>query len=261
MYPILFKIGPITLFTYGFMIAVAFVIAIIFVFREAHREGINTEKFADLGFFIIISGIIGSRILYILINWPEYLKHPLSIFKVWEGGLVFYGGILGAMITSVFLLKRYKLPFWEMMDIFAPAVVLAQAIGRIGCFMAGCCYGISTNIPWAVKFNNYNTLAPRNIFIHPTQLYHSFANIIIFLILIYILRKRRHFKGQIFSLYICLYSVGRLLVEFFRGDSWKYFFGFMNLTQGISIIIFLCGLYIYFWRKTTLHAKRSKQSI
>lgn len=251
MYPLLFKIGPITLYTYGLTMVVAFLAAISLIYHEAKAQGLETAKLADLGFFVIISGIIGARILYILMNPTEYFTHPLKIFKVWEGGLIFYGGILGAMVITIFLLKRYRYPFWQMMDILAPALVLAQGIGRIGCFMAGCCYGRSACLPWAVTFNNPNTLAPIGISVHPTQLYHSFANLTIFSILIFILKKKRHFTGQVFCLYLCLYPVGRTLVEFFRGDCHIHLFGLLNLPQCISIVIFTGGIYLYWWRKAS----------
>ncbi|MBN2373897.1 prolipoprotein diacylglyceryl transferase [bacterium] len=251
MHPILFKIGPLTIYTYGLMIAVAFLAAIILAYYEAGREGMETARFADLGFFVIISGIIGARALYVLTNPSDYIKNPLKIIMIWEGGLIFYGGILAAMATSIFLLKKYRLPFWQTMDVLAPSLAIAQAIGRIGCFMAGCCYGRVCNLPWAVTFNNPNTLAPMSIQLHPTQLYHAFANLTVFMILFYILRKNRRFTGQIFCLYLCLYPIGRFLVEFFRGDSYIYFLGALNFTQGISIIIFLSGIYLYFYRNTS----------
>lgn len=251
MHPILFRIGPFTLYTYGFMIAVAFLVTISLIYYEAGREGLETAKFADFGFFVIISGIIGARLLYVLTNPSEYLKHPLKIIMIWEGGLIFYGGILAAMVTSIFLLKRYCLPFWQTMDVLAPALALAQAIGRIGCFMAGCCYGRISSLPWSVAFNNPNTLAPMGVDLHPTQLYHMFANLTVFSILFYILRKKRRFTGQVFCLYLCLYPVGRFLVEFFRGDSHIYLLGILNLTQVISIIILLSGIYLYFWRNAS----------
>ena len=252
MYPVLFTI---TIYTYGFALAVAFVVATLLVYNTAKKEGLDTTKLADLGFFGILSGIIGSRIMYILINPSEFLADPIQIFKFWEGGLVFYGGIIGGVLATIFLLKKYRLPFWETLDVLAPPLVLAQAVGRMGCFMAGCCYGMPTELPWAVTFNNPNTLAPIGVPIHPTQLYHSIANLIIFCTLFFFVRKRRQFNGQILCLYLCMYSMARFFLEFFRGDIKIHLIGPLNLTQGFSFIIFLTGIFLYWWLKTSYKAK------
>jgi phosphatidylglycerol:prolipoprotein diacylglycerol transferase len=136
------------------------------------------------------------------------------------------------------------------MDVLAPPLVLAQAIGRMGCFMAGCCYGKPTEFPWAVTFKNPNTLAPMGVPLHPTQLYHSIANLIIFCILFFFIRKRKQFNGQILCLYLCMYSIARFFLEFFRGDIKIHVIGPLNLTQGFSLIIFLTGIALYWWLKT-----------
>ncbi len=250
MYPILFKIGPLKLYTYGLALAVAFLAATLLVYHMAKTEGLDTTKLADLGFFGILFGIIGSRILYILINPSDYIANPLKIFMLWEGGLVFYGGILGGILSTIFLLKRYQLPFWKTMDVLASPLVLAQAIGRMGCFMAGCCFGKPTELPWAVIFNNPNTLAPIGIQLHPTQLYHSLANLIIFCILYFLAWKRKQFNGQVLCLYLSLYSMARFFLEFFRGDLKIHLIGPLNLTQGFSFIVFLTGLSLYWWLRS-----------
>lgn len=250
MHPILFRIGPLTIYTYGLAIAIAFLCAISLVFHEGKRAGINTSKLGDLCFIVILVGIIGSRILYILMNPSDYLLQPLKMFKIWEGGLVIYGGIIGAMVAGIVYIKKNALPFWQIMDIIAPALALAQSIGRIGCFMAGCCYGAPTDLPWGVKFSSPNSLAPIGECLHPTQLYHSLSNLVLFVILYYILKKKRAFTGQTFCLYLCLYPLFRFITEFFRGDSRVYLMDHINLTQGLSIVIFISGLYLYFWKRS-----------
>lgn len=259
MYPILFKLGPITIYTYGFALAVGFLAATWLVYHEAGKEGLDTEKLSNLVFYAILSGIIGSRVLFILMNPSEYLVHPLKIFKLWEGGLVFYGGILGGILATLFMMKKYRLPYWKTLDILAPGLIMAQAIGRMGCFMAGCCYGKSSDVPWAVIFKNPKTLAPIGIPLHPTQLYHSIANLTVFCVLFYIMRKRKSFSGQIFSLYLCLYSLARFWVEFFRGDSRIYIMGRLNLTQGFSLMIFLSGIFLY-WRLRSFADRKIRTS-
>jgi phosphatidylglycerol:prolipoprotein diacylglycerol transferase len=141
------------------------------------------------------------------------------------------------------------------MDVLAPALILAQGIGRIGCFMSGCCFGRPTELPWSVTFNNPNTLAPIGVSLHPTQLYHSFANFTVFFILFFLIVKRKHFTGQIVCLYLCLYSIARFFLEFFRGDAKIHLAGPLNLTQGISFIIFLTGFFLYWWLKTSYKTK------
>ncbi|MGA1863499.1 MAG: prolipoprotein diacylglyceryl transferase [bacterium] len=251
MHPILFKIGPLIFYTYGFALAVAFVAATLLLYNTAKTEGLDTAKLADLGFYGILSGIIGSRIMYVLINPSEFIASPLKIFMLWEGGLVFYGGIIGGILATVFFLKKYGLPFWKTMDVLAPPLVLAQAIGRLGCFMSGCCYGKPTDLPWAVTFNNPCTIAMRGVPLHPTQLYHSIANLIIFFILYFYVRKRKQFNGQVLSLYFCMYSMARFFLEFFRGDLKIHLIGPLNLTQGFSIVIFLIGIYLYLRLRTS----------
>ena len=245
MHPILFKLGPFTIYTYGFFLAVAFLAATWLVCRLAKSEGLDPAKLIDIGFFGILWGIIGSRIFYIFMNFSEYVHEPLKVIKIWEGGLVFYGGILGGILSTIILIRKYRLPFWKTLDILAPALALAQFIGRIGCFMAGCCYGRPTQCPWAVTFKHPNTLAPIGVSIHPSQLYHSFANLMVFLILFNIYKKRRQFPGQVFSFYLCIYSIARFLMEFFRGDKKIHLWGPLNLTQGISMILLICGIFLY----------------
>ncbi|MGA1843553.1 MAG: prolipoprotein diacylglyceryl transferase [bacterium] len=245
MCPVLFKIGPFALYTYGLTLAIAFLAATAFIYRQAKNRGIDTGKLADLGFFVILAGIVGSRILFVLMYPAEYIRAPLKILKLWEGGLVFYGGILGGVIATIVLIKRYALPFWKTLDILAPALALAQAIGRMGCFMAGCCYGRPTDLPWGVVFTNPNSLAPLGMALHPTQLYHSLANLTVFLILFSLLRKGKRASGQIFALYLCLYGLGRFFVEFFRGDWRIVLIDHLNLTQLISLLLVLGGVILY----------------
>lgn len=249
MHPILFRLGPIRICTYGLMIAIGFLSAIAIIVYTAKRESLNTERLIDLAFFVILSGIVGARLLYVIMNLPEYLRSPLKIINITEGGLVIYGGIIAALIITIILIRRYSLPFWRTVDILTPALALAQGIGRIGCFFAGCCYGLPTQRPWGVIFRNPDSLAPLGVTLHPTQIYHAISNFSIFIILFYILRKRKDFDGQIFSLYLCLYPAGRFIMEFFRADSMIKLFGIINLTQGISLLVILGGICLYFGRK------------
>lgn len=240
MYPVLFKFGPLTIHTYGLFVAIGFLLGLGLAVRQAKKEGIPSYKIVDLGFYILLSAIIGSRLFFIFINVSHYIKNPLDIFKIWEGGLVFYGGVLFAIPTVIWYAKKNGLGIWSMADVFAPSIAIGHSIGRIGCFAAGCCYGKpAESLPWAVTFTNPQSLARIGIPLHPTQLYESAGEFINFLILI-TLRRYKSFDGQLFLTYVLLYSVLRFIVEFFRGDIGRGFIIYnMSLSQGISILMFL----------------------
>lgn len=255
MHPILFRLGPLTLHTYGFLVAAGFLTGIAFAVIQAKKEGIPSDKIIDLGFYIILAAIIGSRLLFILINAGHYIANPLDIFKIWEGGLVFYGGILLAVPTAIWYVTKNRLGLWNTADIFAPSIAIGHAFGRLGCFAAGCCYGkAAAALPWGVIFTDPDCLAPTNVALHPTQLYESAGEFINFLILIS-LRRYRTFNGQLFMSYLVLYSVLRFTVEFFRGDVERGFiFQNLSVSQGISIAMLLTGvigLGVLRWKEST----------
>jgi len=243
MHPILIKIGPLAIHTYGFMIATGFLIGLYLAVRQAKKEGMSSERVTDLAFYILLAAIIGSRVLFILINAGHYLQNPLDIFKIWEGGLVFYGGVLFAVPVAIWYLKKHNLRVWSTGDIFAPSIAIGHAFGRLGCFFAGCCYGkAAETLPWAVIFSDPECLAPRDVPLHPTQLYESGGELINFLILIS-LRRHKSFNGQLIMTYLLLYSVLRFIVEIFRGDTERgYLISHISVSQGISILMFLIAI-------------------
>ncbi len=239
MHPILIKVGPVTIHTYGFFVSLGFFIGLLLAVKQAKKEGISHNKIIDLGFYILLSAILGSRLFFIILNSSHYIKNPLEIFKIWEGGLVFYGGVLLAIPIVILYIKKNSLGIWSTADLFAPSIAIGHALGRLGCFSAGCCYGkTAESLPWGVVFTDPNCLAPTNIPLHPTQLYESGGEFINFLILL-ILRKHKSFNGQLFMTYLLLYSVLRFTVEFFRGDVERGFIsGNLSISQGISILMF-----------------------
>ncbi|OGW13297.1 MAG: prolipoprotein diacylglyceryl transferase [Nitrospinae bacterium RIFCSPLOWO2_12_39_16] len=241
MHPILFKIGPITIYTYGVLIATAFFLGLALAVRQARMEGEDLQKIMDLGFYILLSAVVGSRLLYIAVEFREYLSNPLRIFKVWEGGLVFYGGFIMAMAVVIIYVKKNEMSLWKVGDILAPSVAIGQGVGRLGCFFAGCCYGRETDVPWAVIFKNPNTLAPMDVHLHPTQLYDSANGFIIFAALL-ILRKFKKFDGQLFWTYTLLYAVGRFIVEIFRGDERGFVTASLSTSQFIAIPLFAVSI-------------------
>lgn len=244
MHPILFKIGPLTIFTYGFFIALAFITGISWASWEAKRLNEDPEKIMDVGFYIVIAAIIGSRLLFVLLNLKEYINNPLNIIKIWEGGLVFHGGLIASLLVGFFYLKKRQLSIWKFTDIVAPALALGQSIGRIGCLMAGCCYGKETTLPWGIVFTDPHTLAIQHTKLHPTQIYSSIAAFGIFCLLL-LLRKRKSFEGQIFWSYIALYSISRSIIDIFRGDGIHIFFNnTVSYSQILGIVFFFSALYM-----------------
>ena len=237
MHPVLFHVGPFALHTYGVFVAMAFLAAMGLALREARKAGERTDKILDLCFYMLVAAIVGSRILYMVINWPTFQQDPMEILRIWHGGLVFYGGFIAAFLTALWFIRREGLPLWKTADIFAPPIALGQAIGRIGCFFAGCCYGRPCDLPWAVTFTNPESLAPKGMPIHPTQLYSVFNNLLIFLVLVG-LRHVKRFDGQIFWTYVLLYGVTRSILECFRGDDRGVVVGGMiSISQLIGVVM------------------------
>lgn len=255
MFPILIRIGPLTIHTYGVLVATGFLVAIILTGRQARKQGISSERIIDLGFYILLSAIIGSRLFFVLTQLDHFLRKPLDIFKIWEGGLVFYGGLLLAVPVVILYVRKHKLDLWSIMDIFAPSVAIGHAIGRLGCFSAGCCYGKpAEGLPLAVIFHDHESLARIGIPLHPTQLYESFGELINFFILI-TLRKHQSFKGQLFWTYILLYSIIRFFVELFRGDEIRGFlFAGVSVSQGLSIAMAITAIVAMLMKKRILPA-------
>jgi phosphatidylglycerol---prolipoprotein diacylglyceryl transferase len=235
VHPVLFSIGRLTIYSYGFMIAVGMMAGLFLARRQAAREGIDQDKIIDIAFYILVAALIGARLLFVLMNLGEYAAHPLDILKIWQGGLVFYGGLLPAVAIAIWYIKRLGLPLWQMADIFAPSLALGHAFGRIGCFLAGCCYGEACGLPWAVTFTDPRSLAPQGIPLHPTQLYSVLGLLLLFAFLLF-LRKKKTFQGELFWTYLLCYTVGRFFLEFLRGDDrGSVLGGILSTTQAISI--------------------------
>lgn len=259
MFPILFRIpeaipllGGLPIYTYGVLVALAFLVGISWTLHEARLAGVDRERVADLTFYIIIAAIVGSRLLYVVIEWERYGTDPLAILRVWEGGLVFYGGLLGCLAISGWYTRRQGWSLRTTADLYMPGVALGHAIGRLGCLMAGCCYGrpVGGDPWWALHFpSNPVTLAPGGIPLYPTQLMESVTEGAIFLLLVWV-RRHQRFSGQVFLSYLILYGVARSILEIFRGDSIRGYVipGILSTSQLISI--FLVGAaVVYYVRK------------
>ncbi|MCR4663389.1 MAG: prolipoprotein diacylglyceryl transferase [Endomicrobiaceae bacterium] len=236
MYPELFSIGKITIYTYGVLVALGFFIGMQYIVKYS-KDIITKQQVYDLLFYIILIGIIGARLFYVILDLPYYKSNPLEIFQVWKGGLVYYGGFISVLLFAFLYCKYKKINIVKLMDVFAPALALGHTFGRIGCFFSGCCYGKNTDCFLAISQK------------HPTQLYEAFGNLIIFFILHNSLKKS-HKDGYIFVLYMLLYSILRFFVEFFRGDDRGMFLFGLSPAQNISIIIFVIAIIILFFTKS-----------
>ena len=217
MFPILIEFGFFKIFTYGLLVATGFLVAILLASSRAEKEGLDSQKVLDLCFYVMVSALLGARLLYVIVEYRYFLDSPLEIFKFWKGGLVFYGGLILGVLISLWYLKRNQMPMWKTADLLAPSIALGQSIGRWGCFFAGCCYGKKTDVAWGITFTDPRSLAPLEISLHPTQVYLSLNAVFIFIFLMW-LSKRKVFDGQILWSYGILYSIGRFLIEYFRGD-------------------------------------------
>jgi phosphatidylglycerol:prolipoprotein diacylglycerol transferase len=233
VYPIILKIGPVCIYSYGLMVAIAFAAAISLSYRYAPRFGIDRESVVDFGISILLGGIAGARLFYVLLNLAYYKANPAEIFDLTKGGLVWYGGFLAGVVVAIVFVKVNRIDFFNGADLLAPFIALAQGIGRIGCLLNGCCYGIRApeGFPLGVKFPQDGVLR------HPAQLYEAAALFAIFVFLI-VLQRSRRFKGEIFLAYAILYSVARFLLEYARGDNFKAFAA-LTLSQLISAAIFV----------------------
>lgn len=227
MHPILFKIGPVPIHSYGTMIAIGFALSAFLVYRRAGIFGIDRDFALDLLVFALLAGIAGARAFYVGLNFGYYVSNPLEIPNLAMGGLVWYGGFASAVIFSVLYCRIKGVDTWSVLDLVAPFLALAQAIGRIGCFLNGCCYGRGG---------------------HPAQLYSAAALALIFIIL-YVRQSARVFSGEVFLFYCMLYPAKRFFVEFFRGDNARIFAG-LTLSQAISIPFFIAAVVLFAKRRT-----------
>ncbi len=269
MHRILFHIGNYPVYSYGVMIVIAYFLGLWIVKRETNRSGLDSAEAENISFVLVICGVLGARIWYVWEHWIDYAPHPYDAFKVWEGGLVFYGGAIAAIIGTYIYIKWKKIPFLRMGDAFAPGLALAIGVGRIGCFLNGCCYGKLTHSWIGVKYpvGHYPYYPPayiqqlkdglishtatHSLPVIPTQPISTVDLLVIFGILMY-LRKRKPFSGFLLYLFLLLYGVHRFFIDFFR-----YYEGnatilkYITLSQLISliIIVFSVVMLIYLWKK------------
>lgn len=256
MHPELISIGPLTVRTYGVAMATAFLISFWLSARRGPRERIDSELVLDCFLPLFIGAVVGARLLYIATDIRTFINAPLEIFKIWKGGLVFYGGFLGGMLGTFIYLKVRKFSFWRMMDLMAPYAGLGYAIHRtFGCFMGfGCCYGKPTDLPWGVTFPEgapASRMFGAGQVVHPTQLYEALNGLII-MAAVMIYRRRPHRVGRPSAVFLFIYAALRFVIEFYRGDPYRGFLGLLSTSQWISIPIFIAGLILWFRKTETI---------
>jgi len=241
MYPRLLELGPITLYSYGLLLAVAYLAGLQMAVVRARRRGLDSARIMDLGIWVIVSALIGAKLLLLIVEWDRFTGTPADLLALLRSGGVFYGGLLAAVGVAFWYLRRHRMPLWTVCDAFAPGIALGHAIGRMGCFLAGCCFGEPTPLPWGVTFTDpfaaENVGTPLNVPLHPTQLYEAGAELLVLAGLLITERWGRPFPGRTFWSYILLYGVIRFTIEFFRGDARGMVFDLVSTSQFISLLL------------------------
>ncbi len=247
MYPKLISIGSFYIPTYGVLVALGFLAGLGITMRLARRAGLPPDQITNLAIYCAMAGIAGAKLFMFLFDFGDYLHHPEQIFtlETLQAAGVFHGGFIVALLVAVFYIRRQKLPVLGTMDVFAPGVAIGQAIGRLGCFAAGCCWGRECDLPWGVHFrSDFAAPVPLDKALHPVQLYESAADLLIFAFL-YRRAGQRHPAGQVIALYLVLYSTARFIIEFFREHE-QALVGPFSLTQWLALGLFAVGVVILF---------------
>ena len=264
MYPRLLELGPITVYTYGVLLAAAYLLGLQLARVRAQARGLDGNRVLDLGIYIIIAALVGAKLLLVITDFDQFKASPTDLLSIARSGGVFYGGLITAIAVAFWYIHRHGLPFWTTCDAFAPAIALGHVTGRLGCFAAGCCYGKPTNVPWAVIFTNpaaaANVGTPLGVPLHPTQLYESGAELLILIFLLATEKRGRRFPGRTFWLYMILYAASRYIIEFYRGDPRGVIFG-ISTSQFISLLLapLAIAMLIYLSRTTPETPQRMRQ--
>ena len=254
MHPVLFQFGPITIYTYGVLVATGVLLGLWYARRQAPRAGLGRDTIWNLGIYMVVAALVAAKLWLVLSDWEYYMANPGAILSAatLQSGGTFYGGMLGGVLAIVVYAYFYDLPVLSVSDTFAAAIPLGHAIGRLGCFAAGCCYGKPTTLPWGVTFTSEvaERLAgtPLGVPLHPTQLYEAAGEFLNFLLLVW-LGARQRFTGQMIGAYFILYGIERGTIELFRGDPGRtlLFHGELSLMQVVSLGLVLTGALLW-WR-------------
>jgi phosphatidylglycerol:prolipoprotein diacylglycerol transferase len=261
MHPVLWdlnlgRLGQFTLGTYGLFYAAAFLVAVRLGMAYARKEGIEPARMIDLGIWVLLAGIVGAKLLLVVTDLPYYWHHKMQLIYSWRSAGVFYGGFVAAVLVGLLFVRRNHLPLGKTADAATPGLVLAQAVGRLGCLSAGCCYGKPTTSAWSLTFVDPRahdlTGVPLGVPLYPTQVFHGLADFALFLFLVFFYRRKR-FDGMVFWTYVLLYAILRFVIEFFRGDfRGEVFGGLLSTSQLISIFAAAAGVFFIFRPRTRL---------
>src|SRR5438128_11800001 len=265
MYPRLLELGPITVYTYGVLLAAAYLLGLQFAMVRAKARGLDSVRVLDLGIYIIISALVGAKLLLLVTDFRTFRADPSELLTLARSGGVFYGGLILAVTVALWYIRRVGLPLWTTCDVFAPGIALGHVVGRFGCFFAGCCFGKPTTRPWGITFTDpfaaANVGTPLGVPLHPTQLYEAGPEFVILMVLLFTERKGRPFAGRTFWLYMLLYAISRFIIEFYRGDD-RGTVGMFSTSQFISIVLapLAIVMLVYLSRQTPTDTKRARKA-
>jgi phosphatidylglycerol:prolipoprotein diacylglycerol transferase len=257
VYPKLFELGPFTVYSYGVLLAVSYLLGLWMAVARGKKRGLDSNRVLDLGIYIIIAALVGAKLLLLIVDFDQYSKQPADILSLLRSGGVFYGGLILAVVVAFRYIATHKMPMWTTCDVFAPGIALGHVTGRLGCFAAGCCYGKPTDVSWGVVFTNPLAAAqvgtPLGIRLHPTQLYEAGAELLILGLLLATEGRGRRFPGRTFWLYMLLYAISRYVIEIYRGDP-RGVVPFLDVStsQFISLVLGPLSLIMLVWLSRTL---------
>lgn len=271
MYPILFEIGPITVRTYGLLLAVSFIAGILLALRRSRARGLNQNQMINMSLLIMVAGIVGARIMYVIPHWNEFSANPLDIISPFQSsgsigltGLTMYGGFIAAVLVSILYLRAKRLSVWKACDAFAPSIALGIGVSRVGCFMNGCCFGLPTESSLGVVFPAFSAAGSfyPDVPLHPTQLYNAVLGFGLFGLLMWLDRKPRH-DGFLFAVLLIAEPVTRFFVDLFRYYESSMTLGSLggialSVNQGISIALCGLGLLLLGWARTRARQRSSR---
>jgi len=251
VYPELFSLGPITVYSYGVLLAVSYLLGLWLAMRRARAWGLDANRVLDLGIYIIIAALIGAKLLLLVVDFDQFRRSPADLLSLARSGGVFYGGLILAVLVAFWYVHKHRLPLWTTCDVLAPGIALGHVTGRLGCLAAGCCYGRPTSLPWGVTFTNplaaANVGTPLGIPLHPTQIYEAGAELLILVVLLATEKRGRPFPGRTFWGYMFLYAVSRYIIENYRGDPRGTVFGIFSTSQFISLLLAPLALAMLVW--------------
>jgi len=255
MFPRLLELGPLTVYSYGVLLAAAYLMALYFAVRRARRFGLDGDRVLDLGIYLIISALVGAKLLLLIVDFDFFRRNPEELWTLARSGGVFYGGLVVAFAVGLWYMRKHRLPVWQTADAIAPGIALGHVIGRFGCLLAGCCYGKPTSAAWGITFTDpfaaSNVGTPLHVALHPTQMYEAGTELVILAFLLATEKLWRKHSGWTFWVYILLYGISRFVIELFRGDPRGMMMGY-STSQVISmglVPLSLVMLYVLSRRK------------